>query len=126
MLYDNAQLLTASLELALLTPPDSPSRRTLLQMANSVIVYVTRDLRSPEGAFYSAEDADSLPSHDSTVKKEGAFYAWTAQELEKILGEDSEMFKFHFGCKISGNCDPSHDIQGELVGQVCLMVARSP
>ena len=118
MLYDNAQLLTSSLELAKLLLASDPVHQTLLKTASSIITYVSRDLRSPEGAFYSAEDADSLPSHDSTVKKEGAFYAWTSQELDQILGSDGEMFKYHFGAQLSGNCDPQHDIQGELTGQV--------
>lgn len=87
-------------------------------MAIDIVTYVGRDLRSPEGGFYSAEDADSLPSNDSTVKKEGAFYVWTAAQLDEILGDISEMFKFHYGVKKDGNCDPKHDVQGELKGQV--------
>ena len=50
-----------------------------------VIDYVSRDLRHSEGGFYSAEDADSLPTHDSNHKKEGAFCVWTDKELEDIL-----------------------------------------
>ena len=118
MLYDQAQLLSSVCELSLLLPPGDTDRTTLHSMAHSIITYISRDLRSPEGAFYSAEDADSLPTHGSKVKKEGAFYVWTAAELDKILGEDSKVFKFHFGVKQGGNCDPKHDIQGELKGQV--------
>lgn len=88
-------------------------------MAADIITYVSRDLRSPDGGFYSAEDADSLPTRGSTVKKEGAFYTWTAAQIEEALGkEDADMFGYHFGVQLSGNCDPKHDIQGELVGQV--------
>lgn len=87
-------------------------------MAIDIIGYVARDLRGPEGGFYSAEDADSLPSSESTVKKEGAFYVWTAAQLDEILGHDAAMFKSHYGVKLDGNCDPKHDIQGELTGQV--------
>ena len=88
-------------------------------MAKDIVSYVARDLRNPQGGFYSAEDADSLPSRESTVKKEGAFYVWTAQQLDELLGTDAELFKYHFGVKPEGNCDPRHDIQGELKGQVC-------
>ena len=87
-------------------------------MAKDIVSYVAKDLRSPEGGFYSAEDADSLPTRDSTVKKEGAFYVWTAAQLDELLGENSEIIKFHYGVKQEGNCDPKHDIQGELKGQV--------
>ena len=96
----------------------SNSKGTLGLMAKDIISYVGKDLTNLEGGFYSAEDADSLPTHDSTVKKEGAFYVWTSQQLDEILGIDSEMFKYHFGVQNSGNCDPAHDIQGELKGQV--------
>ncbi|KAI0777401.1 hypothetical protein BD413DRAFT_609765 [Trametes elegans] len=125
MLYDQAQLLTASLETCQLVPPSSRDRKTLKLMAEDIVSYVAKDLRSPEGGFYSAEDADSLPSNDSTVKKEGAFYVWTAQQLDEILGANAELFKFHFGVKEGGNCDPSHDIQGELKGQNVLFTAHT-
>ena len=50
-----------------------------------IIDYVSRDLRHSEGGFYSAEDADSLPTLDSNHKTEGAFCVWTDKELEDIL-----------------------------------------
>lgn len=87
-------------------------------MAADIVSYVSRDLRDPSGAFYSAEDADSFPTKDSTVKKEGAFYVWTAAQLDDILDAESEVFKYHFGVRLDGNCDPKHDVQGELTGQV--------
>lgn len=121
MLYDQAQLLTSALEQSLIATPTSKDHEILQSMARSILIYVSRDLRSPKGAFYSAEDADSLPGNASTVKKEGAFYVWTAAELDTILGQDSELFKYHFGVEEDGNCDPGHDIQGELRGQVSLI-----
>ncbi|KAI0371371.1 hypothetical protein BV20DRAFT_1069463 [Pilatotrama ljubarskyi] len=126
MLYDEAQLLSSSLELYQLLPEASHDKKTLELMAKDIVSYVARDLRSPEGGFYSAEDADSLPSNDSTVKKEGAFYVWTAKQLDELLGADSEHLKYHFGVKAQGNCDPSHDIQGELKGQNVLFTAHTP
>lgn len=125
MLYDEAQLLSSALELAQLLPTNSADRKTLEAMANNIINYIYRDLRSPGGGFYSAEDADSLPSNDSTVKKEGAFYVWTAAQLDELLVDDSELFKFHYGVKENGNCDPRHDVQGELKGQNVLYVAHT-
>ena len=120
MLYDQAQLLTSALELSLLVPPTSQDFETLQAMARSILTYVSRDLLSPGGAFYSAEDADSLPGKGSSVKKEGAFYVWTAADIDRILGERCELFKYHFGVQEDGNCDPIDDIQGELLGQVSL------
>ncbi|KAI0694518.1 hypothetical protein BC835DRAFT_1406417 [Cytidiella melzeri] len=124
--YDEAQLLSSALELAILLPFTSSHRKTLEAMAIDIIDYVSRDLRSSEGGFYSAEDADSFPSHDSTVKKEGAFYAWTAEQLDEILGEGTAaIFGYHFGVKLGGNCDPKHDIEGHLTGQNILYTAQS-
>ncbi|KAI0938399.1 hypothetical protein AcV5_000091 [Taiwanofungus camphoratus] len=125
MLYDQAQLLSSALELSLLLPALSTDRGTLQEMAVDIITYVARHLTSPEGGFYSAEDADSLPTKDSTVKKEGAFYVWTAQQLNEVLRDDADMFKWHFGVKEEGNCDPRHDIQGELKGQNVLYTAHT-
>lgn len=116
--YDEAQLLSSALDLYQLLPDTSSDKVTLELMAKDIVAYVAKDLTSPEGGFYSAEDADSLPTREDTVKKEGAFYVWTAQQLDELLAPDSEMFKYHFGAKDGGNCDPGHDIQGELKGQV--------
>lgn len=91
----------------------------LCAMAADIIEYASRDLRSSEGGFYSAEDADSLPSDDSTEKKEGAFYTWTGLQLGNVLGmETAEVFAFHFGVKLAGNCDATQDPEGQLTGQV--------
>lgn len=94
-------------------------------MATEIIAYVSRDLRDTEGGFYSAEDADSLPTEDVTDTKEGAFYVWTAKELDDILEKKSQLFKLYYGVREEGNCDPSHDIQGELKGQVRRSFLRS-
>ena len=50
-----------------------------------MIEYVSRDLRHGDGGFYSAEDADSLPTPSSDHKKEGAFCVWTDEELSELL-----------------------------------------
>jgi len=50
-----------------------------------ILNYVLRDMTSPEGGFYSAEDADS-------EGEEGKFYLWSAKELEEVLGEDDFAF----------------------------------
>ena len=116
--YDEAQHLSSSLECGQLHSNDSAERKALEAMAMDIVTYVSRDLRNREGGFYCAEDADSLPSNDSTIRKEGAFYVWTAARIDEELGDHSEMFKFHFGVKEEGNCDTKHDTQGELRGQV--------
>ena len=68
-----------------------------------------------DGGFYSAEDADSLPTATSTEKKEGAFCVWEFQELQSLLTEkasptatvsQAEVFSHYYGVKEAGNVDP--------------------
>lgn len=73
MLYDNALFLQALTETYRITANDFYRR-----MACDVITYLRRDLMSPEGAFYCAEDADS-------EGVEGKFYLWSAAEFRKTL-----------------------------------------
>mgnify|MGYP001595102868 CR=1 FL=1 len=99
---------------------DSPARLSLQTMSEDIINYISTSLTSPEiPAFFSAEDADSLPGAASTVKVEGAYYVWEWRELEEILGsEDVKLFARHYGAELSGNVDARHDVQGELLGKV--------
>jgi uncharacterized protein YyaL (SSP411 family) len=65
--------------------------------AQETLDYALRDLRSPEGAFYSAEDADS-------EGEEGKFYLWTKKELLDALPPELGDFAVRiFGVKPEGN-----------------------
>jgi len=101
MLYDNAQLAMNYLEAWQLSR-DGVFAQVLRDLAG----YVLRDLRSPQGGFFSAEDADSLPSPDSKQKKEGAFYAWSQAEIDAVLGPElGPLFSGSYGVERSGNVD---------------------
>jgi uncharacterized protein len=76
MLYDNAQLARVYLD-AFRTFGDETYRR----VATETLDYVVREVNSPEGGFYSTQDADS-------EGEEGKFYVWTLAELGEVLGED--------------------------------------
>jgi uncharacterized protein YyaL (SSP411 family) len=66
-------------------------------VAREILTYVARDMTSPEGGFYSAEDADS-------EGEEGLFYLWTLAELETTLGaDDAALVARLFGCTAEGN-----------------------
>lgn len=73
------------------------------------IVFIILKLK--DGGYYSAEDADSLPTAEATAKQEGAFYVWTMEEIEahlekKIPDRDlklSDIFAYHFNVKEDGN-----------------------
>ena len=79
----------------------------------------------PDGGFYSAEDADSvIDPAEPKVKGEGAFYLWTAQELEQLLGEQpARMFAFRYGVEPNGNVH--HDPHGEFTGKNILYVRHT-
>jgi uncharacterized protein YyaL (SSP411 family) len=76
MLYDNALLSRLYLE-AYQATGDPFYRR----IAGETLDYVVRDMTSPEGGFYSAEDADS-------EGEEGKFYVWTPEEIRAVLDEE--------------------------------------
>jgi uncharacterized protein YyaL (SSP411 family) len=80
MLYDQAMLVLASTEAAL-AGGAADHRRTV----DEVVTYVLRDMTSPEGGFYSAEDADS-------EGEEGTFYLWSFDQLASALGTDDAAF----------------------------------
>ena len=92
MLYDQALLLFAYAEAYQAT------RDPLFgSVAREIATYVLRDLTSPEGAFLSAEDADS-------EGEEGKFYVWTEAEIREVLGaEDAALFGRVFGVEAKGN-----------------------
>ncbi len=76
MLYDNASLSFTYLEAYQLT-----HKNMYKDVAREILEYVLRDMTSPEGGFFSAEDADS-------EGEEGKFYVWTPEELKKILTQE--------------------------------------
>jgi uncharacterized protein YyaL (SSP411 family) len=76
MLYDNALLAIVYLEAYQAT-----QNINYTQIAREIFTYVLRDMTSPEGAFYSAEDADS-------EGEEGRFYVWTVEEIKEVLDEE--------------------------------------
>lgn len=112
MLYDQAQL--APLYLEAWRRTGNPA---FAGVAEGIFRYVLRDLRHPEGGFCSAEDADSLPRDGGPAKKEGAFYVFTAGELEGVLApEPLALFASAYGVTAEGNVDPASDPHGELTG----------
>ena len=76
MLYDQAMLVLAYTEAYQIT-----KKEIYKETAEEILEYVMRDMTSPEGGFYSAEDADS-------EGEEGKFYIWSYKEITKILSKD--------------------------------------
>jgi uncharacterized protein YyaL (SSP411 family) len=92
MLYDQALLAMAYTEAYQATDAEE-----FKQAAQEVLEYVLRDLTSPEGGFYSAEDADS-------EGEEGKFYLWTEKEIRETLPPtDADLTVKIFNIAASGN-----------------------
>ena len=92
MLYDNGQLLRSYLHAWQIN--GRPEHR---QVVDETVDYVLREMTSPEGGFYSAQDADS-------EGEEGKFFVWTAEEIEAVLGEEeAELLGRTYGVMPGGN-----------------------
>jgi uncharacterized protein len=99
MLYDQAQLVEAYLIAYQIT-----GRVGFADVARDILDYVVRDMTAPEGGFYSAEDADSYVRTGFNEKAEGAFYVWTAKEIEDALDKPRvEEFSYVYGVESRGN-----------------------
>jgi uncharacterized protein len=91
MLYDQALLVPVYLEAYQIT-----KNILFLDTAEETLQYVMREMTSPNGGFYSAEDADS-------EGEEGKFYLWTREEIGKLMPEDSDFAFDLFNIKEGGN-----------------------
>jgi uncharacterized protein YyaL (SSP411 family) len=105
MLYDNAQLLRTYLHAWQVTV--RPLYRRVL---DETIDYVLREMTSPEGGFYSTQDADS-EGH------EGKFFVWTPAEIEAVLdSHTAAIFETYYGVSERGNFE----------GKNILSIVRTP
>ena len=91
MLYDNALLPIVYSEAYQITK-DSFFR----EVVKKTLDYVIREMTSDNGTFFSAQDAD-------TNGEEGQTFVWKKQEIEKILGDNSEIFCIYYDVTDGGN-----------------------
>jgi uncharacterized protein len=98
MLYDQAQLAASYAETYQATH-DTYYR----DISRSTLDYMLKDLRSPAGAFYSAQDADSALDAGTSELGEGAFYLWSADSIQQVLGSESAgVFNSYYGLEPPG------------------------
>jgi uncharacterized protein YyaL (SSP411 family) len=101
MLYDNALLARAYLH-----GWQASEDRRLLEVCVDTLEWTLREMRGPEGGFYSALDADS-------EGVEGRYYVWSVAELAELLGEDADAAIAWLGLSEQGNfLDPHHPQPG--------------
>jgi len=140
MLYDQAQLVVAYLDAFQITHDQNHSL-----VAADILQYVARDMTSPDGGFYSAEDADSplfeavaavydrrgaaaaadedSGGHRPPLHKnaEGAFYVWSKRDIDAVLGEGAGLFNFCYGVEEHGNVAEGSDPHDEFRGKNILI-----
>ena len=93
MLYDNAQLAQLYTRAWQLTHEDRYRR-----IATETLDYLLREMRHPEGGFFSSQDADS-------EGVEGKFFTWSWNELVSLVGEEAAKA---FGASPGGNWAGEH------------------
>ncbi|WP_405658949.1 thioredoxin domain-containing protein [Streptomyces sp. NBC_00079] len=104
MLYDNALLCRVYAHLWRSTGSEL-ARRVALETAD----FMVRELRTNEGGFASALDADSEDGSGAHV--EGAYYVWTPRQLTEVLGaEDAELAARYFGVTEEGTFEEGSSV----------------
>jgi uncharacterized protein len=91
MLYDNALLARAYLH-----GWQAFGHERYRRICEETLDWALREMRGPEGGFYSALDADS-------EGEEGRFYVWTPAEIRDLLGDDAEPLIDYYGVSGGGN-----------------------
>jgi uncharacterized protein YyaL (SSP411 family) len=97
MLYDNALLLGLLADRC-----RYHNKEEYFDIIEQTIEWVEREMQHPEQGFYSALDADS-------EGKEGTFYIWSQEEIERILGEEAALFIDYYDVSEAGNWE-GHNI----------------
>jgi uncharacterized protein YyaL (SSP411 family) len=106
MLYDNALLCRVYAHLWRSTGSEL-ARRVAVETAD----FMVRELRTNEGGFASALDADSDDGTGTGRHVEGAYYVWTPEQLTEILGEqDGELAAQYFGVTDDGTFEEGQSV----------------
>ena len=114
MLYDQALVSSIYLDGYLVS-----RREEFQETARGILDYVLGTLQSPEGGFYSTEDADS-------EGMEGKFYIWTLEQVREVLGdEDARLFAAYYDVTERGNWDHPGDSHVPSGPKNILRVVRS-
>ncbi len=110
MLYDNALLLRLYSEVLLRDGKlESNEKSLFLSTILETLTYLRREMLSPEGLFYTAQDADS-------EGEEGKFFVWTREELQTFLTKEEEaVFSRAYGVTKEGNFEHGATVLFEAI-----------
>ncbi len=116
MLYDNGMLLGLYADAAKMSGDERLSK-FFNRVCDRMVDWLSTEMTSPEGLFYSALDAD-------TEGEEGKYYTWTAAETSEILGERAETFCDVYDVEPEGNF--RDEATQELTGANVLTLSQDP
>lgn len=118
MLYDNALLTQLYAELYQLS-----RNKSYLETAEKTLDYVIREMTSPNGGFYSAQDADS-------EGEEGKFYTWSKQEIISSLDDEkknADIFCEYYGVTVGGNFEGKNILHiTKSTGEIARKYGQTP
>lgn len=101
MLYDNGQLVSLYSNAYMVS--QNPLYKEVVEES---LDFIAREMTNEEGAFYSSLDADSLT--EGGELEEGAYYVYTKEELQALLGNDFELFKEYYNVNSFGKWEASN------------------
>ena len=115
MLYDNGQVVEYLAELWSTGMQEPAIERAITQ----TVTWLRREMTSPEGYFYAAQDADSFVTPEDVEPEEGAFYVWSYAELEQHLTADElQALSAQFSVTPAGNFEGKNVLQRYQPGQL--------
>ncbi|MBI2395725.1 MAG: thioredoxin domain-containing protein [Deltaproteobacteria bacterium] len=126
MLYDNALLARLYVDAG-----RAYSEPRFFEVAHDVLKWAAREMTAANGAFFSTQDADSVPkgSPPGTHASEGAFFVWTPSDVRAALPADDEAVAVAiavFGVTEYGNFeDPHHEPPPGAEGMTVLSEVKS-
>jgi uncharacterized protein YyaL (SSP411 family) len=113
MLYDNGQIVEYLAELWSLGLHEPAFERAIALTKT----WLQREMTSPAGYFYAAQDADSFVTPEDAEPEEGAFYVWSYAELRQTLSEDElNAVGEDFTMSLAGNFEGKNVLQRRQPG----------
>src|SRR5262245_43318112 len=114
MLYDNALLARAYLDAYRST--NNPFYK---QVVEETLDFVVREMRDPNGGFYSTLDADS-------EGVEGEYYVWGYDEFRSVVGDDAERLAHYFDVSERGNFEQQNILNVPRPAEMFSKLERIP
>ncbi len=108
MLYDNGQIVEYLANLWSAGITEAAFKRAIA----GTVQWLKREMTSPQGCFYAAQDADSFIDPNAIEPEEGAFYVWSYRELEQLLtASELEELMAQFTITAEGNFEGNNVLQ---------------